>query len=360
MTPELARLGYGAFFAGPFAAHAEGTSRVPARVVTEHRGAYRVHDGSSERWAVVAGRLRHEAESPLDLPAVGDWVALDEPQEGDDRAVIQAILPRRTAFVRRAAGLEKKPQVVAANVDVVFLVSSLNRDFSPRRLERYLALARESGASPVILLSKADLGDAQTAIEEVAAVARGAPIHALSSLTGEGIDVVRGYLQDDATAVLLGSSGVGKSTLINRLLGEDRLATSPVRDDDDKGRHTTVRRELVVLSGGGVVIDTPGMREIGLWDTSAGLDEAFDDVSAFAAACKFTNCKHEKEPGCAVRRAIEEGVLPADRVASYKNLQKENERLETLSDARARGEANRKARVLSKAQKAYSQQKKRG
>ncbi|MDI1431745.1 ribosome small subunit-dependent GTPase A [Polyangium sorediatum] len=361
MNPDLVRLGFTPPFAGHFAAHAaeHASARRPARIVTEHRGAYRVHDGTSERWAVITGRLRHEAESALDMPAVGDWVVLDETPDTEGRAVIQAILPRRTAFVRRAAGLDKKPQVVAANVDHVFLVSSLNRDFSPRRLERYLALARESGAEPVILLSKADLVDPGPAIEAAAAIARGVPIHASSSLTGEGIEIVHGYLRDNTTGVLLGSSGVGKSTLINRLLGEDRLATSPVRDDDDKGRHTTVRRELVVLPTGGIVIDTPGMREIGLWDTGSGLDEAFDDVAALAAHCRFSDCRHEKEPGCAVQKAVAEGALSADRLASYKNLQKEGDRLEMASDPRARTEEIRKNRVQARALRAHLQ-KKRG
>ncbi|MRG94941.1 ribosome small subunit-dependent GTPase A [Polyangium spumosum] len=362
MNPDLVRLGFTPSFAGHFAALAltEGApSRLPARVITEHRGAYRVHDGTIERWAVITGRLRHEAKSPLDMPAVGDWVVLDEMPDAEGRAVIQAILPRRTAFVRRAAGVDKKPQVVAANVDRVFLVASLNRDFSPRRLERYLALARESGADPVILLSKADLVDPGPAIEEASAVARGVPIHASSSMTGEGVELVRDYLKDNATGVLLGSSGVGKSTLINRLLGEDRLATSPVRDEDDKGRHTTVRRELVVLPSGGVVIDTPGMREIGLWDTGAGLDEAFDDVAALAATCRFSDCRHEKEPGCAVQKAVAEGALPAERVTSYKALQKEGERLEALSDNRSRAEIMRKNRVIARAVRAHAQMHKK-
>jgi len=354
MTQALSRLGYTPFFADAFAPLAAdaGALRLPARVVTEHRGAYRVHDGTNERWASVTGRLRHEAEGPLDRPAVGDWVVL----EG---AVISAVLPRRTAFVRRAAGEGKKPQVVAANVDWVFLVSSLNRDFSPRRLERYLALARESGAEPVVLLSKMDLADPAKALEEAKAITRGVPIHALSSRTGEGLEVIREYLSSGATGVLLGSSGVGKSTLINRLLGEERLLTSPVRDDDDKGRHTTVRRELVVLPTGGVLIDTPGMREIGLWETSTGLDEAFDDVAEIAATCRFSDCHHEKEPGCAVREAIADGTLPPVRLASYLNLQQENARLSTLSDARARSEENRKSRAGAKALRALVQ-KKRG
>ncbi|MDI3285973.1 ribosome small subunit-dependent GTPase A [Polyangium sp. 15x6] len=361
MNPDLVRLGFTPHFAGHFAAHAaeHSTSRLPARVITEHRGAYRVHDGTIERWAVIAGRLRHEAESPLDMPAVGDWVVLDETADTEGRAVIQAILQRRTAFVRRAAGLDKKPQVVAANVDRVFLVSSLNRDFSPRRLERYLALARESGADPVILLSKADLADPGPAIEAASAIARGVPIHASSSQTGEGIEIVRDYLRDNRTGILLGSSGVGKSTLINHLLGETRFATSPIRDDDDTGRHTTVRRELVVLPTGGIMIDTPGMREIGLWEASAGLDEAFDDVAVLAASCRFSDCRHEKEPGCAVQRAITEGALSAERLASYKNLQKEGDRIEMASDPRARSEEIRKNRVQARALRAHLQ-KKRG
>lgn len=358
ISPALARLGYRPFFAGHFAVH-DAPGRAPARVTTEHRGAYRVLGEDGERWAAITGKLRHEAQSPIDFPAVGDWVVLDAHPDPQGRAVIQALLPRRTAFVRRAAGNEGKPQVVAANVDYVFLVSSLNRDFSPRRFERYLALARESGAEPVIVLSKSDLVDPGPAIEETAAIARGVPIHALSSLSGDGLDVIRGYLRDDSTGVLLGSSGVGKSTLINRLLGEDRLATRPIRDEDDRGRHTTVRRELVLLPEGGILVDTPGMREIGLWEGSSGIDEAFDDVAALAAQCRFTDCRHDAEPGCAVREAVAAGSLPADRLASYKNLRKEQARLETMADARARAEEKGKMRGMQRALRAHLQ-KKRG
>jgi len=345
----LKRLGFTSAFAAHFAAY-EGPGRAVARVVTEHRGAYRVRGEGEERWAKIAGKLRHGAASPLDLPAVGDWVVT----EGD---IIVAVLPRKTSFVRRAAGPDKKPQVVAANVDWAFLVSSLNRDFSPRRLERYLALARESGAEPVILLSKSDLSDPAEAMQQAAEVARGVPIFASSAVTGEGLDVVRSYLKNDLTGVLLGSSGVGKSTLVNRLLGEERLATSDVRDDDDKGRHTTVRRELIALPDGGLLIDTPGMREIGLWDTSAGVDEAFDDVAEAAARCRFSDCKHDKEPGCAVRRGIEEGTISAERAASYKALLEEGERIDRLNDPRAKTEENRKNRTLARAQRAYARMK---
>jgi ribosome biogenesis GTPase len=357
-SPALARLGYRPFFVGHFAAH-DAPGRVPARVITEHRGAYRVLGDEGERWAAITGKLRHEADSPIDFPAVGDWVVLDADPDPQGRAVIQAVLPRRTAFIRRAAGNEGKPQVVAANVDYVFLLSSLNRDFSPRRLERYLALARESGAEPVIVLSKSDLVDPGPAIEQAASIARGVAIHSLSSLSGDGLDVIRGYLRDDSTGVLLGSSGVGKSTLINRLLGEERLATKPIRDTDDTGRHTTVRREVVLLPEGGILIDTPGMREIGLWEGSSGIDEAFDDVAALAAQCRFTDCHHESEPGCAVRAAVVAGSLPADRLASYKNLREEKARMEMMADARARAEEKGKARGMQRALRAHLQ-KKRG
>ena len=357
-SPALERLGYRPYFIGHFALH-EAPGRVPARVITEHRGAYRVLGEGGERWAAITGKLRHEAQSPVDFPAVGDWVVLDANPDPQGRAVIHAILPRRTEFIRRAAGNEGKPQVVAANVDYVFLVSSLNRDFSPRRLERYLALARESGAEPVIVLSKSDLVDPGPAVEQTAAVARGVAIHALSSLSGDGLDVIRGYLRDDSTGVLLGSSGVGKSTLINRLLGEERLATKPIRDTDDTGRHTTVRRELVLLPEGGILIDTPGMREIGLWEGSSGIDEAFDDIATLAAQCRFTDCHHESEPGCAVRAAVEAGSLAPDRLASYKNLREEQERLEVMADARARAEEKGKLRTTARALRAHLQ-KKRG
>ena len=353
-SSALERLGFSPFFAAHFAEHAF-MGRAAARVISEHRGAYRVRGEGDEVWAKVSGKLRHEALSPLDLPAVGDWVVL----EGDlaQGFTIHSILPRKTHFVRRAAGPDKKPQAVAANVDFVFLVSSLNRDFSPRRLERYLALANESGAEPIILLSKSDLADAEPAIKEVSVIARDVPIFALSSITGNGIEIIRHYLKDHKTGVLLGSSGVGKSTLINRLLGEERLATQSVRDDDDKGRHTTVHRELVVLPEGGILIDTPGMREIGLWDATAGVDETFDDVAVFAAQCRFTDCRHDKEPGCAVRGAVESGVLPKERAEAYRTLSGEGARPFARNDPRLKNAVNRQFRVKEQASRANTGRK---
>ncbi len=357
MTEALNRLGYSPYFAGHFSVH-EGPHRAIARVITEHRGAYEILGERVSGLAVLTGKLRHEAESPLDLPAVGDWVVVDERPDTEGRTVIQVLLPRKTAFLRRAAGNEEKPQVVAANIDLAFLVSSLNRDFNPRRLERYLAITRESGAEPIILLTKSDLGEATTAMDWTAKHAPGVAIHVSSSVTGEGIETIRGYLREGITGVLLGSSGVGKSTLINKLIGEDRLATSAIQEGTDKGRHTTVRRELIVLPSGGVLIDTPGMREIGVWAAGpAGLAETFEDIAAFAAQCHFADCAHEAEPGCAVRAAIAEKKLDVDRFESFQRLRLEGQRIEVLSDNRLRSDEARKNRVGAKALRAHLKNK---
>lgn len=359
MTTQLARLGYSPYFAGHFSVHDE-PHRAVARVITEHRGAYEVLGETISGLAVVAGKLRHEAESPLDFPAVGDWVVVDDRPDTEGRTVIQALLPRRTAFVRRAAGSEERPQVVAANIDFAFLVSSLNRDFNPRRLERYLAITRESGAEPVVLMTKSDLGDAAVALEWAAKNAPGVAIHVSSSVTGEGIETIRGYLREGITGVLLGSSGVGKSTLINCLMGEERLATSAIQEGTDKGRHTTTRRELIVLPTGGVLIDTPGMREIGIWAAgAAGLAETFEDIAAVAVNCRFSDCEHESEPGCAVRAAIADKTLAPERFESFRRLRLEGQRIEVASDARLRSDEARKNRVMAKAARAHIK-KKRG
>lgn len=353
MTENLIRLGYSPYFAGHFSVH-EGPHRAVARVITEHRGAYEIVGERVSGLAVLTGKLRHEAEGPLDFPAVGDWVVVDDRPDTEGRTVVQVLLPRKTAFVRRAAGSEEKPQVVAANIDLAFLVSSLNRDFNPRRLERYLAITRESGAEPIILLTKSDLGDASVAMEWAAKHAPGVSIHVSSSVTGEGIETIRGYLNVGITGVLLGSSGVGKSTLINKLIGEDRLATSAIQEGTDKGRHTTVRRELIVLPSGGVLIDTPGMREIGVWAAgAAGLAETFEDIAALAEQCRFSNCVHEAEPGCAVRAAIDAKTLAPERFESFHRLRLEGQRIEVLSDTRLRSDEARKNRVASKALRAH-------
>jgi ribosome biogenesis GTPase len=321
----------------------------PARVAVVHAGLHRVYSTHGELLAEVAGRLRHQAAGRQDLPAVGDWVAI-RVRAAERRATIHAILPRRGRFSRKAAGDETREQVLAANVDTVFLVTGLDGDYNPRRIERYLVTAWDSGADPVVLLSKADLcEDVPARVAEIEGVAPGVPVHAVSSLRREGLDAVRGYIRTGRTVALLGSSGAGKSTLINALLGEERLRTREVRESDSRGRHTTTRRELIPLPGGGLVIDTPGMRELSLWQAAEGLAETFDDVDALAAGCAFTDCRHESEPRCAVRDAVDSGSLAAERLSSWRKLQGELRYLEVKQDQRAQLDQKRKWRVIHKA-----------
>jgi ribosome biogenesis GTPase len=314
----------------------------PARVAAQHRGGYVVYAAAGERPAEVAGRVRHTAAGPVDLPAVGDWVAVADGPNAS-AATIYAVLERETVFLRKAAGEQSVEQVVAANVDVVFLVSAFGDDLNVRRLERYLAAGWESGAQPVVVLNKSDLAENLAAdVAEVEAVAFGVPVHVVSCLDGTGIDALHGYLSGNRTVALLGSSGVGKSSLLNRLLGWERQETQGLRNDG-KGRHTTTHRELVQLQDGGLVLDTPGLRELGLWDAGDGVDETFSDVAELAARCRFADCAHESEPDCAVRAALEDGTLTVDRLESYRKLLRELRRLELKTDGRARSE-QRKAR----------------
>jgi ribosome biogenesis GTPase / thiamine phosphate phosphatase len=315
----------------------------PARVAAQHRGAYVIYAAAGERPAELAGRLRHAAASPADLPAVGDWVAVADGPHAS-AATIHALLERETVFLRKAAGEESVEQVVAANVDVVFLVSAFGDDLNVRRVERYLAAGWESGAQPVVVLNKSDLSaDLEAEVAEVEAVAFGVPVHVVNGLDGTGVEELRSHLAGNRTVALLGSSGVGKSTLLNRLLGWERQETQGLRGDG-KGRHTTTHRELVPLEGGGLVLDTPGMRELGLWDSAAGVDETFADVVELAEQCRFADCAHETEPGCAVRAALEEGSLTEERFESYRKLQRELLRLELKTDARARSELRKERR----------------
>jgi ribosome biogenesis GTPase len=315
---------------------------VPARVAAQHRGGYVVYAESGEHRAEVAGRLRHAALTASDFPAVGDWVALDA-TTGADATLIHAVLPRATSFSRKAAGDEETEQVVAANVDVVLLVSAFGDDLNVRRIERYLAAAWESGARPVIVLNKSDLSaDLAGDVAAVEAIAFGVPVHVVSCLDGSGVSQLAVYLEGGRTVALLGSSGVGKSTLLNRLLGWERQEVRDIRADG-RGRHTTTHRELVPLPGGGLVLDTPGMRELGLWEAGTGVRETFADVAEIAAGCRFADCAHASEPGCAVRAALADGSLAPERLESYRKLQRELRRLELKTDPRARSEA-RKAR----------------
>ena len=319
----------------------------PARVAAQNRGGYVVYTEHGERPAEVAGRLRHAVVTAADLPAVGDWVGVeDAPSAG--AATIQAVLERSTVFSRKAAGEEAAEQVVAANVDVVLLVSAFGEDLNVRRIERYLASGWESGAQPVIVLNKSDLADDLVAdVAEVEAIAFGVPVHVVSCLDGSGLDELEPYLSGNQTVALLGSSGVGKSSVLNRLLGWERQHVQTLRGDG-KGRHATTQRELVPLRAGGLVLDTPGMRELGLWSAEAGVDETFADVAELAAGCRFSDCAHESEPGCAVSAAIADGRLAQERLDSYRKLQRELLRQELKTDPRARAEARRRRRAFAR------------
>jgi ribosome biogenesis GTPase len=346
---ELEKLGWSTYFEAAFGDFA-GDGFVPGRVAVQHRGAYVVWTEAGELWAELAGRLRQDGDYGGDLPISGDWVVLRPYPEGSG-GTIHAVLPRRTAFSRKEPFKAVREQVLAANVDTVFVVTGLDGDFNLRRLERYLATAWESGAEPAIVLSKADLSpDVEHAVAQVEGVAIGVPIHPVSAVTGEGLDELRTYFAGNRTVALLGSSGVGKSTLINSLLGEEVLATAEVRRDG-RGRHTTTTRELVPLPGGGLVLDTPGMRELQLWDAGEGLGTTFGDVEALFERCRFRDCSHQREPGCAVKRALADGTLDHDRWRSYQKLQRELRALELKQDRSARAEEGRKRRRQARARR---------
>ncbi|MDO9431197.1 MAG: ribosome small subunit-dependent GTPase A [Phenylobacterium sp.] len=312
----------------------------PGRVIVQQRGLYRLATPLGEVSAEPSGKFLHEALIG-DHPVAGDWVACTVRAQ-ERAATIHHLLPRSSVFIRRASGPGGGSQVVAANVDLVLLVASLNADLSLRRLEHYLATAWESGAQPVIVLTKADTcEDAEALISQVEAIAFGVPVHAVSAVTGEGVAEVRALLAPGKTAVLLGSSGVGKSTLVNALAGAELMATGGIREDDARGRHTTTHRELVVLPTGALVLDTPGMRELGLWDADEGVAATFGDIEALGAACRFRDCGHQAEPGCAVRAALELGDLDEGRWKSYGKLQRELAHLDRRDDPQAQIE-NRK------------------
>jgi len=316
----------------------------PARVIEEQRGSYRVAGEPGEIRAELAGHLRHTAEQRADLPAVGDWVLIDS------HGKIHEVLPRRSKFSRKAAGLETAEQIIAANIDTAFLVTSLNGDMNLRRIERYLATIWNSGAAPVLLLSKSDLCDnIDSCISEVAAIACGVPIHTVSAVRGEGMESVERYLKPGETVVLIGSSGVGKSTIINRLLGSELQKTRTIRDDDSRGRHTTTSRRLFLLPGGGMLIDTPGMRELQLWDSDDGISQTFEDIETLAQDCRFRDCRHQSEPGCAVREALVDERLAAERFESYVKLRKELQYLDRKQDVMARIEETRRWKRIHKA-----------
>ncbi|WP_424530642.1 ribosome small subunit-dependent GTPase A [Sphaerisporangium viridialbum] len=360
--PELTTLGHDLFSLGwneSLAADLPGGA-VPARVARVDRGAADVITIDGHHHAQYAARLRRATvNDPVALPCVGDWAALTMLAEG--RYELDAILPRRTAFVRGGVsrdsrgGLsgDSRGQVLAANVDVVFVAEPAMHagDFADLgRVERLLALAWESGARPVVIITKSDLVGQHLPglLDDVAAVAPGVDLHAVCSVTGEGVEVVRGHLDGSRTAVILGASGAGKSTLVNALAGEQVMETQQVRAGDGRGRHTTVHRELIPLSGGGLVIDTPGIRRVGMYEMSQGVDLVFSDIEQLAEGCRFDDCVHESEPGCAVLEALESGELPERRLESWRKLQREAAWMARRGDARLRAEETRKWKIIHK------------
>lgn len=313
----LSALGWNERRQQDFAAHA-GEGMLPGRVVGEHRTHFRVATDATELSAVISGRLRKSAAQSSDLAGVGDFVAL-RPALGDGPAVIEAVLPRTSALVRKASG-EPRPQLLAANIDVVLIVMALDGDFNLPRLERYLALVQASGAAPVIVANKIDLsGDVAARISEIASTAPGVPVHAISARAAGGLRDLETYFGGNRTVGLIGSSGVGKSTLTNQLLGRAAQLTQDVRAHDNRGRHTTTHRQLFLRPQGGSIMDTPGMRGVEVWTSNDDIAPVFDDIEALATQCRFRNCRHNGEPGCAVRAAVGRQELAAERLHSYAN-----------------------------------------
>ena len=358
---KLERLGWTDFFRDQIASD----SPLPtlARIIEEQRGAYRVA-GDFDGWAEVSGKFRHDARATADFPAVGDWVCITPPafappgsslrrgRPDAERAVITRRLDRRSTISRKAAGRAVEEQVLAANVDTIFLVTALAEDLNPRRLERYLTVVREAGAIPVVVLNKTDLdADPETQAADVRARMPFVDVLAISAKRGDGLKALDAYLSPTRTVALIGSSGVGKSTLVNRLLGRELLKTAEISDVDGKGRHTTTARHLVELPGGALLIDTPGMRELQPWVEESAIDETFEDIAELADGCRFGDCAHETEPGCAVRAAVERGEVSAERLDHFRHLGREIAFEERKRDKSAAAAEKRRWKKIHQANK---------
>jgi ribosome biogenesis GTPase / thiamine phosphate phosphatase len=374
---SLTKLGWNSYFQAMWQAFDREESWIAARVVSQHRGLWRiagdfgVGDPSgadlsarhlTECWAAPSGKMHAAGEGGADWPAVGDWIVADVSNGDSSPGVIHGVLPRRTQFVRKAAGKRIVQQVIAANVDTAFLVAALDGDFNLRRLERYLAQCWESGACPVIVLNKADkCGDVAQRLAETECIAAGTPVLPLSAQTRQGLGALDAFLSPRQTVVLLGSSGVGKSTLVNLLLGQDARTVRAIREKDSKGRHTTTARELLCLPGGAMVIDTPGLRELQLWDAADGVSRAFADIDELAAECRFRDCRHQNEPGCAVQAALQAGTLDEGRLENRRKLEREAAFLQRKIDPEARKAQQDKIKVTMRGvRQMYRQRQKDG
>jgi ribosome biogenesis GTPase len=354
---SLDRWGWNSYFEAMWN-ETEREDTVPARVVAQHRGCWRVVGAFGEGSAEASGKLRLAAEAGADWPAVGDWVSVDI-NRPHDLGFVHTVLPRRSQFTRKAPGRRIEEQVIAANVDTTLVISALDGDFNPRRVERYITQCWEAGVRPVLILNKADAcEDACEKAAEMERVALGIPVHVVSAITGEGMEGIERLFLPGETLVLLGSSGVGKSTLTNRLLGQSLQKVNEVRANDSRGRHTTTTRELFALPGGALLIDTPGLRELQLWDAAEGLAQTFADIHLLARGCRFTDCRHETEPGCAVQAAVQAGTLDLARLENRRKLIREQEFLGRKVDSEARSEEKRRIKRLTReARKIYHARK---